>query len=323
MLNQTILKLDDKYDICLNHFYPSHGNHIFNEPEYFNLHSSSNHDIYAQLVRRSDLKVFATISFYEDAPGVFLSPIRGTFGGISLNDHLDFLNLDNFLSTLVRYLISNGARELFIKCAPSSHDSVLFSKLLSILNRNNFALECLEVNYDFLVNNRKFIDQIDYGNVKRIRKMTKTGFFSEKISNTSLSRVYEVISENRLRLGVAVSMTENQLKNMIDLFSDRIHLFAVYRNSSRSEILASAFCIAINDSILYVLYWGDVANMSSYSPVALLADAIYQFCQENGFELLDIGIATLKGAPNFGLVKFKQNLGFVESIKAEFSFKVS
>ena len=323
MLKKIILTLDDKYDVCLNHFYPSKKNHLFNEPNYFNLHSSSSQDVYAQLVRRSDLKVFATICFYEDTSGILLSPIRGTFGSISLNENLDFQILDNFLTGLIGYLIANGAKGLRIKCAPSSHDNVLFSKLFNILTRNNFIPDYIEVNYDLLINDRNFIDLIDYGNVKRIRKMLKCGFVAEKIGNTSLSQVYRVIAENRSRLGVVVSMTENQLENMIDRFPDRVHLFAVYRDSQRTEILASAVCIAITDSILYVLYWGDVADMGSYSPVALLAKTVYEYCQANGFKLLDVGISTLKGIPNFGLVKFKQNLGFVESLKVEFSTKAS
>ncbi len=323
MLKQLTLTLNDKYDVCLNHFYPSKRNHLFNEPDYFNLHSSSSQDVYAQLVRRSDFKVFATICFYEDAPGFFLSPIRGTFGSVSLNENLDFLILDNFLTVLVRYLISNGARELRIKCAPSSHDNVLFSKLFSILTRNNFITECIDVNYDLLINDRNFIDIIDYGNIKRMRKMLKCGFVAEKVCNASLCQVHRVIAENRTRLGVVVSMSEDQLRNMIDIFPSRVHLFAVYRDIQRTEILASAVCIAITDSILYVLYWGDVADMGSFSPVVLLAKTIYEYCQENGFELLDVGISTLKGIPNFGLVKFKQNLGFVESLKVEFCTKAS
>lgn len=322
-LKKITINLDDKYDICLNHFYPSKRNHLFNEPAYFNLHSSSIHDVYAQLVRRSDLKVFATICFYEGTSGIFLSPIRGTFGSVSLNENLDFQLIDNFLAVLIRYLIANGARGLRIKCAPSSHDNVLFSKLFSIFSRNDFIPDYIEVNYDILINDRNFMDLIDYGNIKRIRKMLKCGFFAEKTSNASLSKVHSVIAENRSRLGVVVSMTENQLENMIAIFPDRVHLFAVYRDSQRTEILSSAVCIAITDSILYVLYWGDVADMGSYSPVVLLAKTIYEYCQANDFKLLDVGISTLKGIPNFGLVKFKQNLGFVESLKVEFSTKAS
>jgi len=321
MLKKFTLNLDNKYDVCLNHFYPSKKNHLFNEPDYFNIHSSSSQDVYAQLVRRSDLKVFATICFYEDTSGIFLSPIRGTFGSVSLNENLGFLLLDNFLTGLIHYLVANGARELRIKCAPSSHDNALFSKLFSIFTRNNLIPDYVEVNYDLLINDRNFIDLVDYGNIKRIRKMLKCGFVAEKIGNTSLSQAYLVIAENRSRLGVVVSMTENQLKNMIDRFPDAVHLFAVYRDSQRTEILASAVCIAITDSILYVLYWGDAADMGSYSPVALLAKTIYEYCQENGFKLLDVGTSTLKGIPNFGLVKFKQNLGFAESLKVEFSTK--
>jgi hypothetical protein len=36
-----------------------------------------------------------------------------------------------------------------------------------------------------------------------------------------------------------------------------------------------------------------------------------------GFKLLDVGISTLHAQPNFGLINFKRNLGFTESLKLE------
>jgi hypothetical protein len=109
---------------------------------------------------------------------------------------------------------------------------------------------------------------------------------------------------------------------MVKTFPGRLHIFAVYPDSKRSHIVGAAICIAVSRSVLYVFYWGDAADMSSYSPIALLASRIYEFCQHQEFQLLDAGTSTLAGEPNHGLISFKRNLGFSESLKLSFACRI-
>ena len=53
------LAINDKFEIITNQFLNSDFNHIFNEINFFKLHSESNNDLYIQLVRTTDKKVFA------------------------------------------------------------------------------------------------------------------------------------------------------------------------------------------------------------------------------------------------------------------------
>ena len=117
-------------------------------------------------------------------------------------------------------------------------------------------------------------------------------------------------------------MTAEQLDAMVATFPDRLHYFAVYSNAQRSHMVAAAICMAITDRVLYVFYWGDAADMGSYSPIALLAASIYEFAQQRKFVLLDVGTATVDGVPNQGLVTFKRNLGFSESLKLSFRWRL-
>ena len=66
---------------------------------------------------------------------------------------------------------------------------------------------------------------------------------------------------------------------MMKLFPEEVLLFGV-----NNLLVASSICIKINNDILYVFYWADGPNMQQYSPVALLAKNIYDFCQENSYK---------------------------------------
>lgn len=312
-----VLAFDETFDLQINAFLAAQGNHLFNEPAYFCLHSRSEQDCYAQLVRRSDQRVFATLAFHANDNGVFVSPGRGTYGGLSLNAEIQLQVLCRFVAAVVAHLQAQGARSVQVRCAPASHDDALLATSVNMLSRLGFQPRKAELNSDMRIDGRAFIDRIDYGNVKRIRKTEREGFVCDQLDGQALPAVHALLVENRRRLGVSISMSPEQVRQMAALFPQRLHLFAVYRDASRRGMVAAALCLALSPKVLYVLYWGDSPDMRSYSPVAMLASHIYAFCVREGFAVLDVGISTLNEEPNFGLVNFKRNLGFTESLKLE------
>ena len=317
MIRPSIIAFDETFDLHINAFLAAQGNHLFNEPAYFRLHSRSEQDCYAQLVRRNDQRVFATLAFHACADGVFVSPGRGTYGGLSLNAEIELQVLDRFVAAVVSHLRAQGARTVRVRCAPASHDGALLAMSVNMFSRMGFLPREAELNNDMRIDGRAFIDRIDYGNVKRIRKTEREGFVCDQLDEQALPAVHALLAENRIRLGVTISMSLEQVRQMAALFPQRLHLFAVYRHASRQEMVAAALCLALSPQVLYVLYWGDGPDMRSYSPVAMLASHIYAFCAREGFAVLDVGISTLHEEPNFGLVNFKRNLGFTESLKLE------
>lgn len=317
MLSPSILPFDEKFDLRINSFLAAQGNHLFNEPAYFRLHSRSAQDCYAQLVRRDDQRVFATLAFHATDNGVFVSPRRGTFGGLSLNAEIELQMLFRFIAAVVAHIRAQGARSVRVRCAPASHDGALLAISVNMFSRLGFQLREAELNNDMRIDGRAFIDRIDYGNVKRIRKTEREGFICDQLDGRALPAVHALLAGNRGRLGVSISMSLEQVRQMAALFPQRLHLFAVYRDAGRQEMVAAALCLALSPHVLYVLYWGDGPDMRRYSPVAMLASHIYAFCVREGFAVLDVGISTLHEEPNFGLVNFKRNLGFTESLKLE------
>jgi len=316
-MRSRILTFDEKFDLHINAFLAAKGNHLFNEPAYFRLHSRSEQDCYAQLVRRKNQQVFTTLAFHAIENGVFVSPGRGTYGGLSLNAEIELQVLDGFVAAVVEHLRVHGARSVRVRCAPASHDATLLAMSVNIFSRLGFQPREAELNNDMRIDGRAFIDRIDYGNVKRIRKAEREGFVCDQLDEQALPAVHALLAANRVRLGVTISMSQEQVRQMAALFPQRLHLFAVYSDISRKEMVAAALCLTLSPQVLYVLYWGDGPATRSYSPVAMLASEIYAFCSREGFAVLDVGISTLHGVPNFGLVNFKRNLGFTESLKLE------
>ena len=317
MLKNRLLPFDEKFEVQINAFIPAQGNHLFNVPAYFKMHSRSYQDCYAQLVRRSDSQVYATLAFHETDADVYVSTGTGTYGGLSLNHPIEFLNVEKFFQVVIEHLRQQGAQTIRIRCAPSSHEQSLFAISFNALVRQEFLPAHAELNYDIRIDGRAFIAGMDYGNVKRIRKAERAGFVCKRVDLGQLPAVHHLIAQNRARLGVPISMSLAQLDQMAAVFPERMHLFAVYRDVSDQDMVAAALCLVIAPGVLYVLYWGEGDGMRNFSPVTMLAATIYAFGALQGYCLLDIGIATLHSKPNYGLINFKRNLGFTESLKLE------
>jgi len=323
MLTKNTILLNEKYEMSINTFHDTNGNHIFNESRYFLLHKNSNSDVYAQLLRSTDKKVFATISFYEAEPKIYSSPAKGTFGGVSCNNPVEINILEIFIKHLLNYMKLNGAIKINILLPPLIHNLPFNSIILNILIRLGFVIKNHELGYIMEVDKISFIEKISYGSQKKIKQCIRDGFLATQEKHINITKIYSVIKESRERLGIKVSLTLNELNQMISIFPDKFHLFSISKAANLDQTYAAAVCIALTDKILYVFYWGDINNKSTYSPIVLLAQYIYTFCQNNGFNYLDAGVSTLQGEPNYGLMQFKKNLGFMESIKIDLALDLN
>jgi hypothetical protein len=315
MREKETLPFDDQFEIRINWFLPADINHLFNEVAFFRLHTNSCSDIYAQLTRVSDERVFATICFYERGNHEFVSPSRGTFGGLSTDSELSPSRMEAFLVAITDYLCAGGANLLRMKLPPLSHDIAQVSTLCNILSRHGWQATTSDLNFDLRVDASPFTGRLEHGNAKRLRKCIRDDFKSSVLPLDALEPAYAVVSANRARRGHPMTMTFPQVATMRALFPQKMFLFGVSRAGATGSLAAAAICLAVRPEVLYVLYWGDADGMETYSPIVLLASEIYGFCQQHRYALFDAGISTVEGVPNEGLVNFKRRLGFSASLK--------
>ncbi len=90
------------------------------------------------------------------------------------------------------------------------------------------------------------------------------------------------------------------------------HFFGTF---DKQRMIAAAICLKVREDILSIYAWGD-AEKNEYAPTVQLCECIYEEACIMQCRLLDAGISTENGAPNMGLINFKQALGFLPSVKA-------
>ena len=150
---------------------------------------------------------------------------------------------------------------------------------------------------------------------RRLRQAESLDFSFQEITLNHLEEAYSLIVESRESKGYPVTMTFKDLNAMFKLFPGDYLLFGVF---DKNKLIATSVCIKVNDKILYCFYIGDALAFRPHSPITLLINGIYSYCQTNDFKMLDLGLSTDKGILNKGLYTFKKTFGSFDSYKLTF-----
>ena len=153
-----------------------------------------------------------------------------------------------------------------------------------------------------------------------MRKAQKAGFVAQYWENPPLETVYEFIGAARRRKGFPLTLPKAHFLQMFQSFPDHYHVFAVH---DEAHLAALTVAVKIDAQVLYNFYPADAEEYLAYSPTVLLSAYIVDWAKEKGFSVLDLGIATEEGIPNIGLMRFKKNLGAIESVKYTITIPLS
>jgi hypothetical protein len=290
---------------------------LFNHPNFYNLHKT-NSCFYLSFFL--DEKLIGLCNFTEVEKGVFRSPYRGTYGNISFKEELDLQIKYNCVDELLNFFKVINAKKIEIVSEPFAHSLHNSSSLFNIYIAKSFTISNQEINHTLIVDERPLIEKMMRNNKKRLNKCERENFVFEQVFTTAeIEKVYQTIKENREGKGYKVSMSLEQILDMYKVFPEEMYFF---KATQSDNCAAASVCIKLNNNVLYVFYWGDKLGFEQYSPVAYLANGIYNFAQIHNFKLIDAGTSSLHGEPNFGVATFKENLGFTISPKLTYSKEI-
>ena len=286
--------------------------HFFNHPSFLALKEFGVHNFRLEDKNTS----LAEINFTMHGK-VAVSGYGATFGSFNLYSTVTQSDLIFFIAEIEKSLNAHGINAIEIKNWPSSYpcSELVDSSLYAAGFESSFA----DINQHINVSSESFNAKISYAERKKLAQSNRQNFTFEQQGINALAPVYELIVDSRGRKGYPVTMSLEELTSAVKNAPDNYLIFTV---SQGSEIIAAAISIVINESTLYNFYHADHVAFRQFSPTVMLVEGIYNFCWENNFSMLDLGISSEKGVLNEGLFKFKQNIGAENSLKHTFSRRV-
>lgn len=206
-----------------------------------------------------------------------------------------------------------GGKKIIIKTHPENYDIPAHKRLFACYKLAGYRLKEIFRNHIITVTNHSFSNMIRVAENRRLKKCHKAEFIVTVMENPNIVMVYDFIKVNRDRLGYSLSLTFHELKNLAEIFPDEIKVFSV---SDHDKLIALAVTVRVNKNILYNFLPADVPEYRQYSPMVLLMDGIYRYCQEQKISTIDLGVSLDHlGKEKPSLIRFKENIGGKECQK--------
>ncbi len=287
---------------------------IFNTVQFFQLHRTDP-AYYFQLCAGGAPRAIGVAHFTPVEAGYYRSPLRGTFGGFEFREALRVETVESFVTEVEGVLLEAGARMIELVAPPANLAPSESAMLFNILARRGYSVKRPELDSFLPVDVVPLVKKVKLSRRQRIAKCRREGLKALEVGAAQRRRVYDVICANRTRRGFPMTMTYESIEQMLEVFPQGLVFFGAFAGE---EMVASSICVRVSPAVLYVFYWGDSPGWEKFSPVSLLAETIYDYALQNGCRVLDLGISTKNGAPNYGLLDFKHEMGCQVALKFTF-----
>ncbi|WP_374760218.1 GNAT family N-acetyltransferase [Dyadobacter pollutisoli] len=170
------------------------------------------------------------------------------------------------------------------------------------------------------VDSNEFARKICPAERRRLNKCIRTGYSVHSGKCLNLDEAYRFLIHCREQAGYTLPLSLCQMRELAGLFPERMLLFSVFDNAA---LIALSVTIKVTDDTLYNFLMADLIEYRKYSPVVLLIETIYNFCQRTGVRIIDLGISLDKnGDPKPTLSRFKKNIGGQECEKISYQLRL-
>jgi hypothetical protein len=307
---------DSSYEIVINPTKTircSFQEYLFNQPFY--LQKQPCKEVYSfYLIHKKNRQAWAKFNLFVQEKRGF-SPCRGPFGAIEMNPLLPVPYLDNFVQHIDAFAAKLGLREILIKSYPFCYNPEASAIITASLLRLHYQILYTDLNYHIPVTQRAFIEQVHLSEKRRLKKCVARGFSFGEEPEPDFALIYQMLVNSRHQKGYPVSMSFSDFRQ---LFADFPGIYKLFVLKDKQRTIAFTVAVEITKQVLYYFLPAHDPAYNTYSPMVYLIQNLYGYCQKTGYTLLDLGISTDKSVPNYGLMRFKQNLGASVSLKLSF-----
>ena len=267
------------------------------------------------IVHPETKSIHGHIHFYV-SEGSAVSPLRAPFGSIEASSHMPAAVMKDFLKFAEIRLIRAGVSRIVVKNPPEAYHPAVAERFRAVfVDDLKYAVRYSETTSIIHVSPTPFGNVIHPRKKRKLKQSHSVPYIFSQLEKESLPAVYEFISLHRTQKKYRLSITLDELRRRMDHFPRTYHIFGVYH---MERLVAASVAITVNDNVLYHFISDHIPRIASFSPALVLMEGLYNFCQQQNLELLDLGTSAPDEKPSASLSRFKGELGGKPAFKFTF-----
>jgi hypothetical protein len=234
---------------------------------------------------------------------VLLAPFSAPFGGFHHKGESIYTSvIESFVSDLQLFALHSGIKEIRITVPPDLYNNRINAKLTNVLMRKGFQTQIPDITNHIDLKRFKNVYTHNSSRTYYNQALKKGLVFAETKVESEKRAIYDLIVENRIRMGRPIHMTYADVVKTTALFPT--DFFKI--SNVDQEIIAGAIMYRFHKEIVYALLWGDDLRGRSDRAMDFLIFNLWSHFKAIGFHYIDLGISTVEGIPNEGLLRFKE-----------------
>jgi len=251
--------------------------------------------------------------------GEFRSGHSAPFGGPDFVREAETTrNVVDALTGAVARLDADGVERIRVKARPAFYSGSETSVQFALLNLG-FTVERCELNFhielDGLASADAYIARLRSPARRALRHLGDEPFaFGEAVDDAGWATAYGVLADNRRAKGRTLALSLDYLRRARHALPGRIRMFLMTHGGWPC---AAALVYRVAPRRELVVYWGDAGHELPRSPMNLLALRLVETVLAEGALTLDLGISSVDGVPDQGLIQFKRSVLARESLRLD------
>ncbi|QMW00692.1 GNAT family N-acetyltransferase [Spirosoma foliorum] len=245
-----------------------------------------------------------------------LSPAAAPFGSVEFTKTLPKFVLDMFLSTLINVARSVDVAIVRLVNYPNCYAPEQACLLTNRLIEHGFYLREINPTSFLAIADIPFDRTIVPAERRRLRKCLEAGFQFMHWKEPNLHEVLDFLQETHAQKDYSLTLPPDRLLKLVQGFPKQ---FAVFVVKDRTDLTALTVAVRVRQDILYNFLPASHLHYQAFSPMVMLIDGLFTYCQQQQIRLLDLGVSLdEKRQQKPSLLRFKRNLGAQESPKLIF-----
>jgi hypothetical protein len=264
----------------------------------------------------SSQRVVARCAFFVENDKA-ISPGAAPFGSIEFTEDLPENVLTNFIDQIFSEAKAAGCQTLTLTHYPYCYAPIQTDRLLTALQASGCLVAEILPTFYLPTTDSSFEQRMTPSEFRRLQKCQRAGFRFVHWQQPDPVTVVNFLHDTYAQLGYQLSLSPERLTHLLVTFSDQFLVFTLHDGN---QLIALTVTVRVRHDILYTFLPASLPSYNAFSPMVMLLNGVYAYCQREHISLLDLGVALDNARrPKAGLARFKRNLGAQESPKYVFS----